>query len=100
MISQNYECEGQMSLFDLSSELQTQAKKVEHVPDKILKPALGKIQCDRYSKCMCNRYGYEKDIDELKSDLIKGFACAGCCWYCSAAPQHSGNCKHECRVKM
>lgn len=66
--------------------------------DEPLQPALGKTVCDHDHKAMCNRYGPNNvQFQKAKEDLPKGFACAGCCWYCSQAPMHGGKCKFDCR---
>lgn len=58
----------------------------------------GMYECEKDSNYLCNRWGSEQEIiDQAKSEMPKGYSCAGCCWYCSQAPQHGGKCKYECR---
>lgn len=59
------------------------------------KPMWDSPECSKDHTKLCNRWGDK--LEDYKSDLPKGFACAGCCWYCSEAPQHGGKCKFECR---
>lgn len=63
-----------------------------------LKPIFGIVICEHDHKALCNRWhGGDEEIKKAKSDLINGFSCSGCCYYCSEAPMHGGKCKWDCR---
>lgn len=86
--------QGQLSFFDI------QEQKTEEKKEYVCKPLLQQIDCKYHSGYLCDRWhGGDSYIKECKSDLIKGFACAGCCHFCSQSPQNLGKCKFECRYK-
>lgn len=55
--------------------------------------------CKHDHTCWCNRYGHKSPIEEYKTDLIKGYSCAGCCHNCKESPIYGGKCKWDCRLK-
>ena len=70
------------------------------VPQVKTKPTLMPgYTCEHDHKCWCNRYGNELPMEEYKTELIKGYSCAGCCYYCKESPIHGGECKWDCRLR-
>lgn len=61
------------------------------------KPIFDTVECPHDSRYLCDRWRDQEEVDRGKSELIKGFACTGCCWYCSQAPVHGGKCRFDCR---
>lgn len=84
------------SIDEAVSYIKRQMAAVEEDKRKAkLKPLLNNTVCEHDSKALCNRYGHKGE--DYKSELIKGFSCSGCCYYCSQAPMHNGKCKWDCR---
>lgn len=70
------------------------------VPQVKTKPTLMPgYSCEHDHTCWCNRYGNELPMEEYKTELIKGYSCAGCCYYCKESPIHGGKCKWDCRLR-
>lgn len=69
------------------------------VPEVKTKPVVDGYTCQYDHTCWCNRYGHESPIEEYKTDLIKGYSCAGCCHNCKESPIYGGKCKWDCRLK-
>jgi hypothetical protein len=68
------------------------------IPPEGLKPNIGCLTCEHDSTSWCNRFAISAE-EQRKAAPKKGWACKGCCFYCSAAPINGGSCKWECRVK-
>lgn len=93
--------DGQMNIFDFPDFLPEEKKEISYEECmNALKPIFGIVICEHDHKALCNRWhGGDEEIAKAKADLNKGFACSGCCYYCSESPQHGGRCKFECRAK-
>ena len=107
---QMVQADEQMTIFDFLPQQESQQvdKKQQEVaicaqkvcnglqePSLKNKPMWDNPECAKDYTKLCNRWG--DHLEDYKSNLPKGFACTGCCWYCSEAPQHGGKCKFECR---
>ena len=69
------------------------------IPEIETHPTLIKgYTCEYDHNYWCNRYGNELPVDEYKADLVKGYACAGCCHNCNESPIFGGKCKWDCRM--
>lgn len=88
MSLENYDCEGQMSIFDIAN---LQPENVKPGYKAALNAVDGKCEFD--SRIYCNRYG--EGYRDAKPHAH--YSCCGCCVYCSA---YKTKCLWECRVRV